>query len=91
MAWVGRSVMLSLDKDNEALEKGKANFVIIARDQNAFFLKALCFKNDSLFQISTVGRALKRIYRMMFHFFLPFPKQECLLDLTIKLGLWHLI
>lgn len=37
MAWVGRSVMLSLDKDNEALEKGKANFVIIARDQNAFF------------------------------------------------------
>lgn len=35
MAWVGRSVMLSLDKDDEALRKGKASSVIVANGQNA--------------------------------------------------------
>lgn len=35
MACVGRSVMLSVGKEEEALGKGKANSVIIVKHQNA--------------------------------------------------------
>lgn len=73
--------MLSLDEDDEALRKGKASFVIVANGQNALKKEkkkkgGLVLKNDSLSQISSVGRALKRNNRVIFHFFFPSPNKN---------------
>lgn len=75
MAYVGRSVMLSVGKEDEALWKEKVISVIIAKGLNALKKRKepSAFKNDSLSQISSVGRALKRINRVTFHFFFSHP------------------
>lgn len=58
--------MLSVSEEDEALGKGKVISVVTAKGSNA--LKKGCvgrgasaFKHDNLSQISSVGRALKRI------------------------------
>lgn len=72
--------MLSVDKEDEALGKEKVSSVITVKGQNALKKNrkgdVSAFKNDSLSQISNVGRALKRINRVMYLFILSF-KQEC--------------
>lgn len=45
---------------------------------------ASTFKNDSLSHISSVGRALKKLNRVMFHFFFPLPQPRMSLKMESK-------